>query len=63
MLAPLGLGFKQSVVACVVLVMQFPCIATLVILWKEFGAGHALATLLAMFTLSLAVGGLLNLIL
>ncbi len=63
MLAPLGLDFKQSVIACVVLVMQFPCIATLAVLWREFGGKDTLAILLIMFVLSLGVGGLLNLVL
>ncbi|MBN1596266.1 ferrous iron transporter B [candidate division FCPU426 bacterium] len=63
MLAPLGLDFKQSVIACVVLVMQFPCIATLVILLREFGTKDTLAILTIMFIMSLAVGGMLNLLL
>lgn len=63
MLAPLGLNFKQSVIACVVLVMQFPCIATLVILWREFGSKDTLKLLGIMFAMSLAAGGILNIIL
>jgi len=63
MLAPLGLSFKQSVVACVVLVMQFPCIATFAVLWREFGTRDMLVILLTMFIMSLTAGGLLNIIL
>jgi len=60
MLAPLGLNFKQSVIACVVLVMQFPCIATLTVLWREFGGRDTAVILVIMFGLSLLAGGLLN---
>ena len=63
MLMPLGLAVNQLIVACVVLAMFFPCIATFTILLKELGWKDMLkATAIMIFT-ALTVGGLLNLIL
>jgi ferrous iron transport protein B len=63
MLAPLGLSMKQLIIACVVLTMSFPCIATFAVLLKELGIIDMLKAALIMLSSALVVGGLLNLIL
>ena len=63
MLAPLGLTMKQLIIACVVLTMSFPCIATFAVLFKELGIIDMLKAALIMLISALVVGGLLNLIL
>lgn len=63
MLAPLGLTVKQLIIACVVLTMSFPCIATFAVLLKELGIVDMLKAALIMLSSALIVGGLLNLIL
>ncbi len=60
MLAPMGLSMKQLVVASVVLVTYFPCVATFVVLLREFGLPNMLKAAALMTAISLAVGGLLN---
>lgn len=62
MLVPLNLGVGQLIIACVVLSMFFPCIATFTILLKELGWKDMLkATAIMIFT-AIFVGSLLNLI-
>ncbi|MGB7056061.1 MAG: ferrous iron transporter B, partial [bacterium] len=63
MLAPLGLTVKQLIIACVVLTMSFPCIATFAVLLKELGIVDMLKAALIMLSSALIVGSLLNLIL
>ncbi len=63
MLAPLGLNVKQLIVACVVLTMSFPCIATFAVLLRELGVIDMIKAALIMITAAFLVGGLLNLIL
>ncbi|MFH1037775.1 MAG: nucleoside recognition domain-containing protein, partial [PVC group bacterium] len=63
MLAPLNLTSKQLVVACTVLAMFFPCIATFTILLKELGVKDMLKSAAIMVTVSVATGTLLNLLL
>jgi ferrous iron transport protein B len=63
MLAPLGLTAGQLVVSSVVLAMSFPCIATFIVLLRELGITNLLKAVGIMIVASLAVGGLLNLIL
>lgn len=63
MLAPLGLTVKQLIIACVVLTMSFPCIATFAVLLKELGIWDMLKAALIMLGSAIAVGGMLNLIL
>ncbi|MDI6808808.1 MAG: ferrous iron transporter B [Candidatus Eisenbacteria bacterium] len=63
MLAPLGLSAEQLVVACVVLAMFFPCIATFVVLRRELGARNTLISTGIMISAALITGGLLHLIL
>ena len=63
MLAPLGLTAKQLVVGSVVLAMFFPCIASFVVLLREFGVVRMLKAVGIMISAALVAGGLLNLIL
>jgi len=63
MLAPLGLSMKQLIIACVVLTMSFPCIATFAVLLKELGILDMIKAALIMLGSAVVVGGLLNLIL
>jgi ferrous iron transport protein B len=63
MLVPMGLSMKQLVVASVVLVTYFPCIATFVVLYQEFGIRYMLKAAALMVAVSLIAGGLLNLML
>ena len=63
MLVPLSLTAKQLVVACVVLSMFFPCVATFAVLLKELGYRDMIKSTGIMIFASLLVGGLLNLIL
>jgi ferrous iron transport protein B len=62
MLAPLSLSAGQLVVGSVVLAMFFPCIATFAVLLRELGFKTLLKSAAIMIIASLAVGGLLNLI-
>ena len=63
MLAPLALTAEQLVVGSVVLTMFFPCIATFVVILREFGVVNLLKATGIMITAVLVVGGILNLIL
>ncbi len=63
MLGTLSLTVRQLTVASVVLAMSFPCIATFVVLIKELGVKDTLKSISIMVVSSLAVGGILNLIL
>lgn len=62
MLAPLDLGLRQMVVACVVLAMYFPCVATFAVMIKELGVKDMLKSAGIMVGSALVVGGLLNLV-
>jgi len=62
MLAPLHLSPSQLVVACTVLAVSFPCIATFVVLLKELGIKDMLKIISLMIILAITVGTLLNLI-
>ncbi|MFW6119184.1 MAG: FeoB small GTPase domain-containing protein [Planctomycetota bacterium] len=62
MLAPLGLGLKQLVVASVVLTAYFPCAATFVVLFRELGIRDLLKASALMLGVAFSVGGLLNLV-
>ena len=62
LLAPLGLSAKQLVVSSAVLVMFFPCIATLAIMFREMGLWNLLKSLGIMILAGLTAGGLLNLL-
>jgi len=63
LLLPLQMDLKQTVIACVVLSMSFPCIATFIIFLKEMGWKYLLAATGIMVAATLAAGGALNLIL
>jgi len=63
MLAPLGLSLKQLIIACVMLAVYFPCVATFVVLLREFGLRDMAKATVLMVVVALVVGGLLNLIL
>ena len=63
LLAPLSLSATQLVVGCVVLTMFFPCIAAFVVLARELGVKGLLAAIGIMLAATVAVGGLLNLVL
>jgi len=63
MLAPLGLSMKQLIIACVMLTIYFPCVATFAVLLREFGLRRMAKAALLMTVVALGVGGLLNLIL
>ncbi|MCX5782331.1 MAG: ferrous iron transporter B [Elusimicrobia bacterium] len=63
MLVPLNLTVNQLIVACVVLSMFFPCIATFVVLWKELGLKDMLKSVLIMVISALLTGWLLKTIL
>jgi ferrous iron transport protein B len=62
LLAPLQLTAKQLVVSSVVLVMFFPCIASLTIMLREMGIWSLLKALGIMIVTGLTVGALLNLL-
>jgi len=63
MLAPLGLTPQQLVVACTILAMYFPCIATFAVLLRELGWKDTLKSIGIMVIATLIVGGILRLIL
>ncbi|HLD44627.1 MAG TPA: nucleoside recognition domain-containing protein, partial [bacterium] len=60
MLAPLGLTTKQLIIACTILALYFPCVATFFVLLKELGVKDLLKTLSLMIFISLLVGGSMN---
>jgi len=63
MLAPLNLTSNQLVVACTVLSMFFPCIATFTILLKELGIKDMLKSAAIMIGVATMTGTILNLLL
>jgi ferrous iron transport protein B len=63
LLIPLQMDLKQTIIACVVLSMSFPCIATFIIFLKEMGLKYLLAATGIMVAATLIAGGALNLIL
>ncbi len=63
MLAPLGLELNQLIVASVVLMVYFPCIATFVVLFRELGVRDLLKLTAIMILVVVVTGGGLNLIL
>ncbi|MDD3089868.1 MAG: ferrous iron transporter B [Candidatus Omnitrophica bacterium] len=60
MLAPLGLSTKQLVIACTVLAVYFPCMATFVMMTRELGIKDMLKSASLMIITAITVGGLLN---
>ena len=61
MLMPLMLTAKQLFIAATLLAVSFPCVATFIILWKELGFKGVIKSTLIMLSISIIVGGLLNL--
>ena len=60
LLVPLGLNPKQLFIACVLLAVSFPCIATFVVLFKELGLRDLIKATLIMIATGLIVGAVLN---
>jgi ferrous iron transport protein B len=63
MLVPLDLSQKELIVACVILTMYFPCVATFATLVKELGLITMGKIFFVMGISVICVGGLLNLLL
>lgn len=63
MLLPFGLTVSQLIIACVVLSMFFPCVATFIVLLRELGWKSMLKATGIMIAAAFLAGGLLNLIL
>jgi len=63
LLAPYGLNAAQLVVSCVFLTLYLPCISTFFVISRELGLKSALKISAFTFTVSLLLGGLLNLVL
>lgn len=62
MLMPLGLSVKQLFIAATLLAISFPCIATVIVLWKELGLKDLIKSTLIMIAISLITGAALNFI-
>ncbi len=62
MLGPLNLTTKQLVVGSTILAIYFPCVATFIVLNRELGIKDMLKSVLVMLSVTLIVGGLLNLV-
>ncbi len=60
MLIPLGLNTEQAIIASVVLVMYFPCIATFSVMFRELGIKDMLRATLVMILSTIIVGSILN---
>jgi ferrous iron transport protein B len=63
MLAPLDLSFRQTIVACVLLAVYFPCIAAFVTIFRELGAAKMLLVTSIMVVVALVTGTGLNAVL
>jgi ferrous iron transport protein B len=60
MLAPLGLNFRQLIVASSVLTIYFPCVATFIVLLKELGVKDMIKSAVIMVFTALIAGGTVN---
>ena len=60
MLMPLALSVKQLFIASVLLAISFPCLATLIVFFKELGLRDLVKATLIMLIVALACGTLLN---
>ena len=60
MLAPLSLSTKQLVVACTILAIYFPCMATFIVMMRELGARDMAKSAGIMVITAIVVGSLLN---
>jgi len=63
MLRPLGLTSQQLVVACTILALYFPCMATFMVMIRELGARDMAKAACIMILVTLVVGTMLNLVL
>ena len=63
MLGPLNLATKQLVIACTILAVYFPCMATFIVMMRELGAKDMAKSAAIMIFTALLVGSILNLIL
>jgi ferrous iron transport protein B len=63
MLAPLNLSTKQLVVACTILAIYFPCMATFIIMVRELGAKDMAKAASIMIFVALVVGTIMNFVL
>jgi ferrous iron transport protein B len=63
LLKPLQLSLKQLIIACTVLTIYFPCLATFFVLLKELGLKDMIKSALIMITSALLVGTILNIVL
>jgi ferrous iron transport protein B len=63
MLTPLALSAKQATIACTVLAMFFPCVATFAVLVKELGVRDMLKSTAIMAVVATITGSVLNAIL
>ena len=61
MLVPLNLSFRQTVVACLVLSVYFPCVATFAVMLREIGIAGMLKAGVIMALTALTAGALMNL--
>ena len=62
MLRPMGLTTKQLVIACTVLALYFPCLATFIVMMRELGIKDMMKAAGLMLLTAVVVGGLMNLI-
>ncbi|MDP8298364.1 MAG: ferrous iron transporter B [Candidatus Tantalella remota] len=63
MLAPLDLTTKQLVIACTILAIYFPCIATFIVMVRELGIRDMLRSAVIMIFTAVSVGAILNILL
>jgi len=63
MLAPLDLTTKQLVIACTVLAIYFPCMATFIVMLRELGLKDMLKSAFLMIGTAIVVGTLMNIFL
>jgi ferrous iron transport protein B len=61
LLTPFNLSPQQLIVACLFLVLYFPCIATFFVMVKELGLKDAVKLIAILFFSGFLVGGILNL--
>ncbi|MDD4957402.1 MAG: ferrous iron transporter B [Candidatus Omnitrophica bacterium] len=63
MLGPLDLSTRQLVIACTILTIYFPCVATFTVMIRELGIKDMIRSVGIMLVTALTVGGVLNLVL
>ena len=63
MLAPLNLTTKQLIIACTILSVYFPCMATFIVMMKELGIRDMIKSASLMLLTALTVGTILNFVL